>query len=159
MSPQYPNQLSRIKRYFAKFQQINNGVQYDDSSLEHEDVLYGFFQNCYHLKDWIKHDPACSGWTDIEDAINANQDMQFCADLCNGTKHLELRRSRSGQDPKFTGGVLTLRVTDGFGVQERVDISRRYTVSASSGELDAFELAGRCMNFWDQYIRDNGGTP
>ncbi|GAJ21566.1 unnamed protein product, partial [marine sediment metagenome] len=52
---------------------------------------------------WIKNDSTvASGSKDrVEDFIDANSCMSVCADLCNGSKHLELRQERSNKHPKF----------------------------------------------------------
>jgi site-specific recombinase XerD len=79
------------------------------------DDIVAFFQNCYHLKDWIEHDTVSKArldslGIDIDRAlINADDDMKLLADLCNGSKHMELKikagiLGRSGENPKFKEG-------------------------------------------------------
>jgi len=142
-----------MKRYFVRFKEINDGRGHSQPSLYYDDDVYAFFQNCYYLKDWIKNDPACSSWSSIEGMINKNKDLSICADLCNALKHLILKnKPRSTVNPNFAGGKITLKI-DGF------NISKKYIVSTSTGDIDAFELAKRCVNAWEQYISANGGTP
>jgi hypothetical protein len=56
------------------------------------DALFCFFQNCWHLKDWIKNDASLS--EDVRAALNgeahANDFLLLCKDLANGSKHLKL---------------------------------------------------------------------
>lgn len=152
----YIEQLERMKRYFTRFKKINNGKLHDQSSSNYDDDVYAFFQNCYHLKDWIKNDPACVNWSKVEDCINQNTDLSICADLCNALKHLALTKPpRSTENPNFAGGHITLNITDGFGVKESIDISIKYKVSTSSGDIDAFQLAERCVEAWENYINAN----
>ncbi len=159
-SQSYFQQYSRVKRFFNRFKQINNGRVHDLESSNYEDEVYAFFQNCYHLKDWIKHDPACSNWSKVETLINTNPDLAMCADLCNALKHLTLTRDRrSSENPTFSGSHITLNITDGLGVNECIDISIRYNISTKSGNIDAFELANRCIAAWDSFIKSNGGAP
>jgi hypothetical protein len=61
------------------------------------DRLFHFFQDAYHLKDWIKNDPATKRLP-VETAIAA--ELAVCADLANGTKHFRL-------DPKKGPGPRT----------------------------------------------------
>ncbi len=94
MTNEYLDQFERVKRYFSRFKQINDGQEHSQSSQNYDDDIYAFFQNCYHLKDWIKNDPACSSWSDVEDFINQNPDLSICADLCNALKHLKKARGQ-----------------------------------------------------------------
>jgi len=156
MSSKYNEQFERMKRYFIRFKQINDGKIHDTASPNYDDDIYAFFQNCYHLKDWIKNDPTCSGWNDVEQHINGNTDLCICGDLCNALKHLSLTRThRSTEDPSFSNSNMTVKINDGIGVSEQVDISIKYTISANSGDIDAFELAERCVEAWNQYIINN----
>jgi hypothetical protein len=154
MSSTYNDQFERVKRYLSRFKEINDGKTHYISSPNYDDDIYAFFQNCYHLKDWIKNDPACTGWASVENLISSNTDLSICADLCNALKHLSLTRPRSTENPSFSGGHVTINITDGFGVQEKVDISIKYTVATKSGDIDAFQLAERCVSAWEQFINN-----
>ena len=56
---------------------------------ELEDFLWAFFQNCWHINDWIQHDESLpkirrdSVWQDVKD----NTAIQVTADLSKGMKH------------------------------------------------------------------------
>lgn len=62
------------------------------------DNLLSFFQNCWHLKDWVKNDQSVP--KAVRDAIvqevERTDRMLYCADLANGSKHLVLTRERKG---------------------------------------------------------------
>ncbi|MCR6631387.1 MAG: hypothetical protein NVV74_15820 [Magnetospirillum sp.] len=154
MSEPYKEQFERVKRHLSRFDKIDSGQSHDKASDYHKDDVYSFFQNCYHLKDWIKNDPSCSG-VDVEAFINSTPDLQICADICNGTKHLTLSRPRSTESPTFTGQHIRLNIQDGFGVTEKIDISIKYTISTNSGDIDAFDLAKRCVAHWGGFISAN----
>ena len=158
-SQSYIEQFDRMKRYFARFKQINDGKTHNQASPNYDDEVYAFFQNCYHLKDWIKNDSACSNWSKVENLINTSADLSICADLCNALKHLTLTKSRSAENPTFSGGHITLNITDGFGVKESVDIAIKYKISTVSGDIDAFELAERCVAAWERFINSNTAAP
>ena len=54
----------------------------------YEDDLYHFFQDAWHLKDWIKNDPAAKVKApNIEKDLEADGAFMITADLANGTKH------------------------------------------------------------------------
>jgi hypothetical protein len=60
------------------------------------DNLYHFFQDCWHLKDWIKNDNTLSQTT--QDAIvteaEKTESLNFCAELAIESKHLVLTHPR-----------------------------------------------------------------
>src|SRR5438093_658411 len=64
----------------------------NSDTSEQEDNLVSFFQNCWHLKDWIKNDDSLS--QDKRNAVvrdaEASETLQFCADLANRFKHYKL---------------------------------------------------------------------
>lgn len=151
----YLEQFLRTKRYFERFARLNAGVEHTQASPYYDDDVYSFFQNCYHLKDWIKNDPYCARWENVESFINSNKDLQVCADLCNGLKHLSLTRPRSAENPQFAGRRMALNIKDGSVAKVEATISISYEVSTTSGNADAFDLASRCVTAWDQFIAKN----
>lgn len=152
----YSNQFERMKRYLARFKQINDGKTHDLTSPHYEDDVYAFFQTCYHLKDWIKADPTCLNWGCVENLINTNTDLAICADLANALKHLSrTRKMRSTANPSFAGSHVHLNITDGIDTHEGVYIAIDYKISTASGDIDAFELAERCVAIWENFINSN----
>jgi len=130
---------------------INQGRQHSHPSDYYQDEVYAFFLNCYHLKDWIKND------NDVEDAaakvekfINNNKEMRLCADICNGIKHLKQTSNRSGQNPQFVGRKFNVKL-GGLGTT----ISVKYSIETSSGQVDAFKLATKCLQAWENFIKSN----
>ena len=158
MPEKYVEQLERTKRYLKRFCDINAGIPHTQASQNYDDDVYAFFQNCYHLKDWIKNDPSCSKWSDIEKFINSNSDLQICADLCNGLKHLQLTKPRSTQKPQFSGGHISLNITEGA-APTTIDIAVSYKITTTAGDIDAFGLACKCVSAWESYIGGNTTIP
>lgn len=151
----YVEQLERVKRLLHRFERLGAGIDHAQHSANYDDDVYSFFQNCYHLKDWIKNDPYCTGWPSVETLINTNQDLQLCADLCNGQKHLALTSSRSGQNPQFDSVAIKLNITEGGG-PATVQIAISYTVTTENlGAVDALDLARRCVQTWESFIVAN----
>jgi hypothetical protein len=109
-----------------------------------QDIIYAFFMNCYHLKDWIINDPTVNlPSTKVEKFINSNPCMCICADICNGLKHLTLNRSRSKENPRFTSRKYVLTIGE---TEQTIQI--KYFI----GTKDAFELASECVQKWKQFI-------
>ncbi|MDA0108973.1 hypothetical protein OH456_12460 [Vibrio sp. La 4.2.2] len=149
----YIEQYKRMLRYYERFEGINEGRSHSKASEFYDDDVYAFFQNCYHLKDWIKSDPDCNSWSCVEQFINENREMRICADLCNVLKHCSLIRSRSGDSPNFSGSHIDLEISESASEPTSVKIAIKYKVSSSGGELeDAFEIATQCLTLWDAYI-------
>jgi hypothetical protein len=82
----YLNQFERVKRYLAK---VNPSTKYHGNQIEYEDNLWSFFQNAWHLKDWIKNDSAIIK-IPIEKIIGKYNSLKICADMANRTKHFQL---------------------------------------------------------------------
>jgi hypothetical protein len=56
----YRKQYDRMIRFLKLLEDVYNGVEHGPEqgrdSEYYRDRVYAFFQNCYHLKDWIKND-------------------------------------------------------------------------------------------------------
>src|SRR5439155_17755263 len=101
-SPTYREQYNRMKRWYERFGTLDQGRTHGVDSENYLDEIYAFFQNCYHLKDWIKNDMAVAPaiQQSVEGYINGSRPLRLAADICNSLKHLQ-NRGRSGEDPKF----------------------------------------------------------
>ncbi|MBX9791037.1 MAG: hypothetical protein K2Y37_19125 [Pirellulales bacterium] len=153
----YEEQLDRVRRYHARFAAINSGFEATLPSEHYVDDIYAFFQNCYHLKDWLKKDPvftarAGKSKQDIEDVVTNTPCLAICADICNATKHLGLditkNPPRSGHEPKFT--KREFHVSVGGPTQS---LAIKATVEHNGANLDAFTLATDCLTAWEAFVR------
>jgi len=88
-------QWERVKRALLRIEN-NKNRQMD----EYEDDVWNFFQNCWHLKDWIKNDPAINSvhQESVECDVKKVDELVICADLCNRSKHLKLTCKRVDAD-------------------------------------------------------------
>ena len=148
----YREQLDRVARWFSRFQDIHRGRSHNRDADYYIDEINAFFQNCYHLKDWIKHDPSLpsSVTSAVEGHVDSSRWLQLCADLCNGTKHLKLTNSRSREYAEF--GKKAYSVTLG----KDQTISLRYEVETSQGIEDAFEIASNSLAAWEAFLKLHG---
>jgi hypothetical protein len=90
-------QYDRMRRSLDRLTAYAEGRSFADSN-EARDALFHFFQDAYHLKDWLKNDVTAQKHA-VEDLFGSKRPpgllvMQLCADLCNGTKHLVLKSPR-----------------------------------------------------------------
>lgn len=150
-SSKYFEQFNRVKRWYENIALTDQGRPHDRPSDFYQDEFYVFFQNCYHLKDWIRNDQSVGAAADkVEKFINNNEEMRLCADICNGSKHLYLSSSRSGQDPQFGQRKFHVRIGG-----PPTTISAKYSIDTLVGPVDAFELATKCLEAWENFIRSN----
>ncbi len=89
----YLEQFDRVKRCYEEFKLIDQGRPHDHSSDFYQDQVYAFFQNCWHLKEWIKND-SDELYKELNGKIHCDTHMLICRDICNGTKHLKLKNKK-----------------------------------------------------------------
>lgn len=88
---QAKTQFERVTRAFQKV--LNNQNR---NPVEYEDDAWSFFQNCWHLKDWIKNDVqgvAKATRTKIDVEVNSYPALVMMGDLTNRTNDLKLSKS------------------------------------------------------------------
>lgn len=154
MVAQYQEQYDRMRRWHAKFEQLNKGRPHDAVSDNYVDEIYAFFLNCHHLKDWIRHDDSVPSNVRgrVEGHIDSSPALQLCADISNSLKHLAPSRApRSTEQPSFGRKRYALSLGAGPAV-----ISLKYEVVTASGAIDAFTLASDCVAAWDVFLTGNG---
>jgi hypothetical protein len=145
----YIEQYDRMKRWYGKFAELEQGRLHDVQSENYVDDIYAFFQNACHLKDWLINDVALSVPVRqaVEPYINSDRSLRLCADICNALKHLVLKSHRSGENPQFGKKQYNLNITPGG----PTTISLEYEINTNSGPVDAFKLATDCVNAWDNF--------
>ena len=154
----YQEQFARMKRWYERIKKIDQGEPHDLSYINlspdyYYNEVYAFFQNCYHLKDWIKNDDTVKlPEKNVDNFIKQNECMSLCADICIGIKHLEQKSSTwSGQVPKFKGREFSLSL----GGEPEPIIKVKFSIETKTGTIDAFELASECVRKWGEFIKDN----
>src|SRR4030095_2546076 len=98
-------QYGRVRRYLERIQ------DQDRDRTEYEDDLWSFFQNCWHLKDWLinDEDPGVSPELrdelkhKLSDSLGPYANLRICGDLANRTKHLKLKNPWA--DAKARGDI------------------------------------------------------
>jgi hypothetical protein len=146
---EWTDQWARVGRWFKLFRETNEGRPHDRESDYYRDEVYSFFQNAYHLKDWLRNDSAVSARVgDVESMIEGSQSFRLCADLCNGSKHLKLTKHKQSADTKLTKQDFRLAVAD-----DPPTISAKYEVDSGGKTYDAFTLAQACMTEWESYLK------
>ena len=143
----YLEQVHRVKRALVNIERVYAGSIHEVSADDCRDIVLSFFQNCYHLKDWLKNDAngAFQRFA-VEQFVNENRELRLCADICNGSKHLKLTKPpRSNESPRL--GAQSVRVD--LGAQRSM---YSFVIDTTSDQIDALELARECCLLWQQFI-------
>jgi hypothetical protein len=152
----YQEQFERIRRYYQRVREANNGPELTMSSDYYVDDLYSFFINCFHLKDWLKNDPEYKKHTnqEIEDYFKQNPFLSLCGDLCNGLKHLAKNRNpKSGSNPEFGEKQIGVKYKTDESGEERPNMSYvRIEVKHGDTTYDAYDIARIAMSAWDDFL-------
>ena len=102
-------QFERVERWLERID-----VDQPDQREDYEDFLWSFFQNAWHVVDWIRNDEALS--STVRDSIYATalayDSLRICNALANRTKHLRLTRLPHRPDADFGAAKLTVRIVD-----------------------------------------------
>ncbi len=115
------------------------------------DAVLSFFEAVHHLKDWLGNDPV-SGITKAEgDAlINRSLMLRLCADLANGSKHLSLTSSRTG-DRSTDIARNDVAVFVGTGSS-----AHHFYVQSGGTEYDVLDIAQAAVAEWTQFLAHHG---
>jgi hypothetical protein len=109
------------------------------SSVAYYDDLQHFFQDCWHLKDWIKNDSSAGIGANIESEVDAHKALRIVADLANGSKHLARNRpGREGADVTSTNVTVHLVQAKPIDVECIVTLADGSTLSVKDLVRDAF---------------------
>lgn len=143
--PSFKEQYERVKRSLNRIQS-----EEQESTVDYMDDLYSFFINCYHLKDWIKNDPA-TGLTEdeVEDFVNSQLSLQICADLANRSKHAILEKYiRQNADMKERS--ITIDLNQGITIYENM-------VALEDGSRHIAEnIAQQAVDAWTKFLSSRG---
>jgi hypothetical protein len=128
----------------------------DGGTTAQLDDLFSFFQNCWHLKDWIKNDdtlPQATRDAIVKDA-QATDSLLFCADLANGSKHLVLQNDRKG------ARILSFRVSTGDPkTGETFSEGHLFEIASEHGTPQPYGIvnfARKAVEDWEDLLKKHG---
>ncbi len=159
----YKSQYKRVMRWYSLIKEIHEGRAHDRDEKYYEDTYYAFFQNCYHLKDWIKNDSAIQSKVNpkslrnhpVEGYVNSNELLQLCGDICNATKHLILDWKPKHPQSQILMQRLGKNIKLELGGTEPPIISIDYVIQLKGASKNAFEVATDCIELWKIYLKNN----
>lgn len=110
------------------------------------DSLYHFFEDAYHLKDWLKNDPSVTIPAAIVEEAVKSYPLNVCADLCNGIKHLKLTKTKTGNlDTAVTSQSVVVHVGS--------HSEHSWTVESAGDTWDAEDVANDVISAWDTWLQ------
>jgi hypothetical protein len=148
----YRDQLDRTRRYLERVESAASDLDWGTDFNEHvfQDDMWSLFQACWHVKDWVRHDPLVS--EALKEAIRQQAEsspiLLMCHDICNGTKHLKLTTPRGG-GARFD----STESTHESGFLVRVDC---WIDDGTGNRLSGKELARKCITEWEQILQGQG---
>jgi hypothetical protein len=152
----YRQQIERTRRYLIRLEQMYSGAVHNRPNEELLDDVYTCFENCYHVKDWLKNDTTFTKRSpeEIENYVTNTPELAITADICNAQKHFSLNRiPRSGALPIAKPAEIIVELSDSFGAESDVDepvtISIRVYYEHNGTIYDALDLARAAMKAWD----------
>ena len=150
-------QYDRMKRSHTRLLSVTDGstaIASDDA----RDTLIHFYQDAYHLKDWIIEDSTLGlPRQAVEAAIDASRPLTICADVCNGVKHFRLRRPRrAGAKAQIVSQSVTIGLPTARWPEpdepEAGSIAHVWEIEYDGRTHDAAELATDIVAAWDSWL-------
>jgi hypothetical protein len=139
----YRHQLTRTRRYLHRLTALH------DNEMYYQDDILSFFQNCWHVKDWLRNDPSIP--QDVKDKVEsaalADPMLKVCYDLATAAKHLVVRKAKANATHLHYDIVME----DGKSV--KID------TLIDSGEIaprEALYVAADCFSAWERILRAEG---
>ncbi len=174
---QYEKMQRSLKVLEALASDIGKRVVIGDHAAP--DATRHFFEDCYHLKDWLKKDSRVSNPQSIEAYVTSSQALSLAADLCNSFKHAGLDRApRSGATLDKINMAYSLEIPNTtepghIEFKQQPSDGDTFTISRSnrSGspvatakvvltiggkQYDAVVLAKKCVSDWDSFLKAAG---
>lgn len=126
-----------------------------DRTIDYDDYLWAFFQNCWHLKDWIKNDASVAQRSrdNIESTVKQYRPLMIAADLANGSKHLTLKYKK-GESPRIGDhgarhSHRVLSIVSGDSAASRL----QYIIALEGTDTaDALDIAQEAIDAWATII-------
>ena len=147
------DQFMRMERWLERLLRSHSNFHLNDQEGWHEfwDTAFAFFQNAYHLKDWIALEHPGLKNT-IEQFVADNPHLRYCADICNGTKHREVTKRH--HIPSHLAGIREYTPNE--------PTRQRLLILGPDGPKPVIPLAIACVDAWrvfTQRIPSSGRPP
>lgn len=129
-------QLERVRRWYQRALSAKDPI-------DRYDFLYAFFENAFHLRDWLIDTGAVSE-NDLTNFFAENEDMRLCRDLANSHKHYSISRPSQPAPPS--------EVREYSPRSGNFDTDTSLVILSDGTKYDAFDLAMRILHKWEEFI-------
>jgi hypothetical protein len=152
---QTKEQFDRVKRWLEKveflFKEKPHSLEKPLNDKDNIDIIYTFFQNCYHLRDWIVASKSINEAI-VDSFIQSNTDMKICRDICNGSKHLIISRPSVANNIHKTlhSSVISSSVNN-----QQPEIELYYFINFRGTAISSLDLARNCVLCWEIFLKKN----
>jgi hypothetical protein len=126
-------QLERVQRWHSR-----TVTAAQTGSPDLQDFIFVFFQNCYHLREWLCQTSTISKH-DVDGFFNGTKELLLCRDICNATKHLNI--NRASVDATFSIGY----------EYNPSEPSNARLFLIADAKYDLLDLASRCLKLLEQF--------
>ena len=119
------------------------------------DLIYAFFMNCYHLRDWLIRSGAATK-DDVDDHIDHSDALRWCRDICNGMKHFKLDADKRTTTYQSWTTASESKVVVSGSPDRPEPVAGFYWsfVDPPTGTTrDMFQLADACMKDWATFLK------
>ena len=144
----YKQQLKRLERKYRSLIQKRDAIE-NLNIDEVRDLILSFFQDCWHLKDWLSNSTEIDGQK-LQSFLSNSLEMNMCREICNTAKHLVLNRPTR---------LPQARLEDFRNMEVPLALAREYDPNGDKltflflqQKYDAFELAVRCLDLWHEFL-------
>jgi hypothetical protein len=157
ISSGWREQYERMQRSHTALVKRATG-QINASSDEARDTLYHFFQDAYHLRDWLRNDEAgTDSHKSAASRFGRREVLRTCADLCNGTKHYKLRTAWTRDvSTAFASQSVSVRPAAAGSGQPPRPAVHSWTIESRGSQYDALTVADDVIAAWDTLLREAG---
>lgn len=130
-------QLDRVSRWHRRILAAATSPELDQDDLL--DFVYAFFQNCWHLLEWVQRTSDVSA-AQLQ-SFRMQKEMLICRDLANGTKHLSLK------SPSVDAEFSIMRE-----FEPTLPHRQRLILVAQDQKYDLIALASTCLSGCQQLL-------
>jgi hypothetical protein len=143
MTGGWRTQLDRVQRWHSR-------IQTASTQQDTNDFLYAFFENAFHLRDWLSDTGAVTK-EQLDALFSSSVEMRLCRDLANAHKHFSLNRPSQPEPPSEAREYVPGNRHQGP--------STRLVVISEWEKYDPIELAGAVLACWEKFIMDTVSEP
>lgn len=149
LSPALTGWYAQYERFKRSYARVTGPYR---SSIEYDDDLHHFMQDCWHLKDWIKNDPSAGIGNAIEVQVCAYKSLLIAADLANGSKHLSRKNDRVG------AYITSIGVSVHLGQDKPIDVESVVTLGDGT-KVEVGNVISEAYANWNTLLQNAGLIP